>query len=132
MFCDTAISMNHFSKKMSDLVAMRESTWRADIACHQNLTVLDDDATAAATVTSGTFSNGVGQVHKIFIPRWTFILLIFNILQYFFYPLVKLLYTTVVLEHIIRLMDALAEVLFVRVGVVHLTLLVGDESLVTH
>ena len=124
--------MNHLTEQVSDLVAMRESTRRADIACHQDLAVFDDDAAATATVAGSTLSNGVGEIHKIFIPRWAFIFLILNLLQHLFHPLVKFLYAAVVLKHIVGLMDALAEVLFVRVGVVHLTLLVGDKGLVTH
>ena len=132
MLGDTAVGMNHLTEKMTHFVAMRESTRRAHISCHQNLAVFDDDTSAATTVAGGAFSHSVGKIHEILIPRRTFILLILNILQHFFHLLVKVFDAAVVLEHIISLMDALAEVLFVRVGIAHLTLLVSDKCLVTH
>ena len=129
---DTAVGMNHLTEKMPHLVAVRESARRAHVACHEDLTILDDDASAAATVAGGALSHGVGHIHKVFVPRRTFILLIFNILQHLLHAFVKVFDGAVVLEHIVGLVDALAEVLLVRVGVGHLALFVGHESLVTH
>ena len=96
------------------------------------MTIFHDDTAATTTVAGGTLSHGVGQIHEIFIPRRTFILLILNILQYLFHLFMKVFNAAIVLEHIVSLVDAFAEVLFVRVGVVHLTFLVGAECLVTH
>ena len=109
MLGNPAVGMNHLTEQVSDLIAVRESTWRADIACHQYLTVFDDDAAATATVAGGAFRHGVGKVQEIVVPGGADMQLGENL---FHFPM-QLRYGAVVVEHKVGLTDAFTKVLLV-------------------
>ena len=124
---DAPVGLDGFAEEVPHLVAMGEAGGRTDIAGDEELTVLDDDAAGAATVAGGTLGGGVGQFHEVFVPRGT---AIHDFAQDLFHLGVEGFDGAIVVETVVGLVDAVAEVLLVGVVVVHLALLVGDEGLV--
>ena len=115
------------AEEVSHLVAVRQPRGGTDIAGDEQLAVFDDDASATATVAGGTLGGSVGQLHEIFVPRGP---TVHYLPQHLLYLLAQLLTGAVVVKTEVGMVNAVAEVLFVGVGVVHLSLLVGEEGVV--
>ncbi len=124
---DTAVGFDGLAEEVSHLVAVGKSGGGADIAGDKKLTVLDDDTAGASAVAGGTFGGGVGQFHKVLVPRWT---TVHYFTENFFHLSVEVVDRAVVVETVVGILDAVAEVLFVGVGVFHFALLVGEEGVV--
>ena len=124
---DAAVGFDGLAEEVSHLVAMGKAGGGADIAGDEELAVFDDDAAGAAPVAGGAFGGGVGQLHEVFVPRGS---AVHDFAEDLLYLLIEVVDGAVVVEAVVGLLDTVFEVLLVRVGVVHLALLVGEEGVV--
>ena len=124
---DAAIGLKGATEEVSHLVAMGQARGGADVSGYEQLTVFDYDTATATTVAGGPLGGGVGKLHEIFVPAGT---AIHYLAQHLLYLLVEQLDGAVVVETEVGPLNAPTEVLLVGVGVVHLTLFVGEEGFV--
>lgn len=68
MIADVTIGIDALTEEVSDLIAMRETSRRTDIAGDEELLILDDDAATTAAVAGSPFRSRVGEFHKILVP----------------------------------------------------------------
>ena len=126
---DMSVGVDGLSEEVSDFVAVRESGGRADVAGDEELAVFDDDAAAAAAVAGGALAGCVGEFHEVFVPGGA---TVGDFLQHGFDLSVEVVDGAAVVEAVVGVLDAVAEVLLVGVVVVHLALFVGDEGVVVY
>ena len=122
---DGTVGVDGLVEQVAHLVAVGQARGRADVACDEQLAVLDDDAARAAAVAGGTLGGGVGQLHKVFVPRGA---TVEDLRQHLLDLLVQIVDGAAVVEAEVGIVDAVFQVLLVGVSVVHLALLVGDEG----
>ena len=75
-----AVFVHCLLELVAHLIAMGQTLGRAHVARDQNLAVADHHAAASPAVASGSFTDRIGNFHKIFVPRRAYMFLFHSVL----------------------------------------------------